>query len=130
MAQNLAHESGSATDTCDAFLESRGSYSEKTLLHFLANLGEDANDKSARCNNDQKEIIGRVVHQIIQDEHYLSDRRRTKTQQFIRLLHGGPGTGKSHVIKILKEALFEQESNGQQGLIFRLPLSKQSMQII
>ena len=48
------------------------------------------------------------------------DRRRRRPQQFIRLLHGGPGTGKSHVIKILKEKLFEGELGWTSGLDFQI----------
>ena len=54
-------------------------------------------------------MISKVVSQIIEDSKFCADRRRKRPKQFIHMLHGGPGTGKSHVIKILKEKLFEEE---------------------
>ena len=48
------------------------------------------------------------------------DRRKRRPQQFIRLLHGGPGTGKSHVIKILREKVFEQELSWTAGIDFQI----------
>ena len=60
------------------------------------------------------------MNQISQDENYRMDRRKKRPQQFIRLLHGGPGTGKSHVIKILKEKLFEQELKWIPGIDFQI----------
>ena len=38
----------------------------------------------------------------------------------LRFLHGGPGTGKSHVIQILKEKLFEQELKWTAGIDFQI----------
>ena len=60
------------------------------------------------------------MEQIIQDSKFLGDRRRGRPKQFIRLQHGGPGTGKSHVIKILKEKLFEGEIGWRAGLDFQI----------
>ena len=104
----------------NAFFESKGSYSEATLRNFVEKLQEDSMDKSRRCNKEQKDIIARVVDQIIQDANYMLDRRRKRPQQFLRLLHGGPGTGKSHVIKILKEHLFEEELKWIAGVDFQI----------
>ena len=36
------------------------------------------------------------------------------------MLHGGPETGKSHVIKLLKEELFEKECGWISGLDFQI----------
>ena len=119
-SQYGANTSNSASNASEAFFESKGLYSEKNLRHFLEGLRGDSSDKSVRCNSDQQDIVGRVVNQIIQDENYRMDRRRRRPQQFIRLLHGGPGTGKSHVIKILKEKLFEKELNWIAGVDFQI----------
>ena len=119
-SQKQADHSSSALNTREASFEVKGTFSEQSLTSFLANLKEDASDKTARCNKDQKEIVERVVRQIIQDEHYRMDKRRKRPEQFIRLLHGGPGTGKSHVIKILKEKLFQEELQWTTGLDFQI----------
>ena len=83
-----------ASDDVGASFEGKGSYSDKNLRDFLARFREDTKIKSERCNKDQKDIIGKVVQQIIEDSNFQLDRRRRRPQQFIRLLHGGPGTGK------------------------------------
>ena len=81
---------------------------------------QDTKIKSEQCNKDQKHIVGKVVQRIIDDSNFQLDRRRRRPQQFIHLLHGGPGTGKSHVIKILKEKLFEGESGWRAGIDFQI----------
>ena len=48
------------------------------------------------------------------------DRRHKRLKQFIHLLHGGPGTGKSQVIKLLKEQLFEKELQWTSGIDFQI----------
>ena len=60
------------------------------------------------------------MSQIIDDSKYCADRRRKRPKQFIHMLHGGPGTGKSHVIKILKEKLFEGELGWTAGIDFQI----------
>ena len=70
------------------------------------------------------------MHRIIEDSNFQLDRRRRRPQQFIRLLHGGPGTGKSHVIKILKEKLFEEELEWTAGIDFQIGAFQQLMQIM
>ena len=89
-------------------------------LNWLVRLKPDALGKTQRCNKEQQEIIGKVVHKIIEDEERRSYRRRKQPEQFLRLLHGGPGTGKSHVIKILKEELFEKELGWIAGIDFQI----------
>ena len=119
-SQKQADASGLATNGRDASLRPNGSCSAKSLEKFLANLKADSKDKARRCNKDQKGLISRVVNQIIQDETYRMDRRFKRPEQFIHLLHGGPGTGKSQVIKLLKEQLFEKELQWTAGIDFQI----------
>ena len=87
---------------------------------WLCGLNPDSNDRRKRCNREQKGAIKRVVDQILVDDLWQADIRRKKPDQFIRLMHGGPGTGKSHVIKLLKEELFEKECGWISGLDFQI----------
>ena len=119
-SQSQENNSIATANANDVFFESKGTYSEATLRHFVDGLREDNEDKSRRCNKEQKHIIEHAVNQIIQDTHYQLDRRRNRPQQFLRLLHGGLGTGKSHVIKILKEHLFEEELKWIGGVDFQI----------
>ena len=43
-----------------------------------------------------------------------------ENKQTLWMLHGGPGTGKSHVIRLLKEELFEKECGWISALDFQL----------
>ena len=72
------------------------------------------------CNTEQKQIIRKVSDKVIQQSEVDSDRRRSQGEQFLWMLHGGPGTGKSHVIKILKEELFEKRMGWQCGMDFQM----------
>ena len=92
-SQSQANSSIATANANDVFFESKGTYSEATLRDFVDKLREDSVDKSRRCNKEQKDIIERVVNQVIQDANYLLDRRRKRPQQFLCRLHGGPGTG-------------------------------------
>ena len=60
------------------------------------------------------------MEKVIRDRNYDLDRRRKKPEQFLHLLHGGPGTGKSHVIKILKENLFGEFLQLTEGIDFQV----------
>ena len=89
------------------------------LQKWFAGLTHDSQDRKTRCNAEQKMAIKRVIDQILIDDLWCADKRRKKPNQFIRLLHGGPGTGKSHVIKFLKEELFEKECGWISGVDFQ-----------
>ena len=104
----------------DPSCKKSSSVSGAALHKWLSGLNPDSSDRRKRCNREQKEIIKRVVDQILEDDHWHADKRRKKPEQFIRLLHGGPGTGKSHVIKLLKEELFENECGWISGLDFQI----------
>ena len=90
------------------------------LQKWFSGLKPDAEQKNKRCNEEQKAVVKRVVDQILLDDMWRADKRRTKPAQFIRLMHGGPVTGKRHVIKLLKEELFQQKCGWVPGLDFQI----------
>ena len=47
-------------------------------------------------------------------------KRSSRVKPLLWLMHGGPGTGKSHVVKIIKEQLFEKELQWEQGIDFQV----------
>ena len=59
------------------------------------------------------------MHAII-DNEILEGHGKGERKQTLWMLHGGPGTGKSHVIRILKEELFEQLMGWEAGLDFQI----------
>ena len=48
------------------------------------------------------------MERIIEQQGSGQNKRRRQGEPLWWLLHGGPGTGKSHVIRLLKEELFEK----------------------
>ena len=70
-SQRQAENLISSTDTRDADFQSKGSYSETKLRHCVTNLKEDAINKNVRCHKEQKDIIARVVNQVIEDANFL-----------------------------------------------------------
>ena len=72
------------------------------------------------CNVAQKELNGKVVDRIIELQETTGNKRRRAGRQMLRMLHGGPGTGKSHVIRLLKEELFQKELGWCSGIDFQV----------
>ena len=58
------------SDGKEASFERKGDYSESKLLNFLARLRHDTPIKAERCNKDRKDIVTKVVSQIIEDSKF------------------------------------------------------------
>ena len=54
-------------------------------------------------NAEQFQAVKMVVERVIRETEYLTGQRESPGEPLRWLLHGGPGTGKSHVIKLVKE---------------------------
>ena len=52
-------------------------------------------------------MVKMVVQRILEEAKELGEKGCIKSEPMRWLLHGGPGTGKSHVIKIIHEELFQ-----------------------
>ena len=65
----------------------------------------------------------KIVTEVYQAELGLAisrlDNRKYRGKQFLHLLHGGPGTGKSHCISIIKR-MFEEAFHYTQGIDFEI----------
>ena len=58
-------------------------------------------------NKSQCEVVGKVVQRVCEEMIDLQAGYIDTTKEPLRwAMHGGPGTGKTHVIKIIKEELF------------------------
>ena len=58
-------------------------------------------------NKGQFAMVKMVVERILEEAKELGEKGCIKSEPMRWLLHGGPGTGKSHVIKIIHEELFQ-----------------------
>ena len=82
-------------------------------------------DVRARCNTEQFAFLERVAARVLREEHDVSlygddDRAQASDDSLRWVLHGGPGTGKSYVLKLLKEELFESVLGWQRGVQFEV----------
>ena len=55
------------------------------------------------ANAEQFAAVKLVVDRVIREIEYLTEQRESPGEPLRWLVHGGPGTGKSHVIKLIKE---------------------------
>ena len=94
--------------------------SEPTLTNWFQQLSPNAEEKMQNCNSKQKEVVGMVLDTILTQNVRGVKHRKVEQQQFLWLMHGGPGTGKSHVIKVIREELFEKQMKWAQGLDFQI----------
>ena len=80
----------------------------------------------ARCNAEQFafNFLERIVARVLREEYdvslYGDGVGAASSEDSLRwVLHGGPGTGKSYVLKLLKE-LFESVLGWQRGVQFEV----------
>ena len=71
-------------------------------------------------NEKQREVVCRVIHQAEKDIAEAESDGPGNNSQFIWMLHGGPGTGKSHVIDAIRRDLFEDKLGWAHGLDFQV----------
>ena len=55
------------------------------------------------ANAEQFAAVKLVVDRVIRETEYLTEQRESPGVPLRWLVHGGPGTGKSHVIKLIKQ---------------------------
>ena len=56
--------------------------SEAQLRAWLSDLDENKEDRSKKCNKDQKQVVTRVVNQILLDQNWLIDKRKKDQSNF------------------------------------------------
>ena len=64
-------------------------------------------------NEKQYDVVSFVANQLCKDMRARNTGTYTDWFPFRWSMHGGPGTGKSRVIKIIKTELFEQVFSGR-----------------
>ena len=116
-----ARSRGELREERDAKLISRKQATQEDVKEWLAELKiRKRTDGRSFVNQMQFEAITRVAEQVIL-ELPTRDGRFPKPVEPLRwVVHGGPGTGKSHVVKdVIKEELFDQILKWQQGLDYQ-----------
>ena len=78
---------------------------------------------SGLCNAEQTQFCHLVADRIRQELSELNDRNdntAVDSEPFRWVLHGGPGTGKSYTLRLLREHLFEKTMGWQHGVHFQI----------
>ena len=80
-------------------------------------------DVSQRCNAEQHGFLKMVAQRVLQEEASTAlhgEPIATDAEPLRWVLHGGPGTGKSHVLRLLKSELFESVLGWRRGVEFEV----------
>ena len=91
---------------------------------WLEDLKTRANSEGRRiCNAEQHGFLSRVVDRLVHEMRTgeMQSGSRADEEDSLRwVLHGGPGTGKTHAIKLLRTELFEGILGWQAGIHFQM----------
>ena len=74
-------------------------------------------------NAEQHAFLRLVAQRILQEEASVAlngDPLSADTEPLRWVLHGGPGAGKSHVLRLLKQELFESVLGWRRGIEFEV----------
>ena len=78
---------------------------------------------SSACNPEQKKFCGKVAERVAAElrAELRSDDAISKDDDPLRwVLHGGPGTGKSYTVNLLRHGLFEEVLGWKQGVQYQV----------
>ncbi|CAE7375727.1 unnamed protein product [Symbiodinium microadriaticum] len=79
-----------------------------------------AEDGRRICNAQQHGFLSRVIERVVQEMRTGEMHSGSREEDPLRwVLHGGPGTGKTHAIKLLRTELFEGILGWQAGVHFQ-----------
>eukprot|EP00435_Cladocopium_sp_Y103_P058343 s631_g20.t1 len=72
------------------------------------------------CNAEQREFCAKVAARVATELHDARAAECVASEPLRWVLHGGPGTGKSHTLKMLRKELFEEVLGWQHGVHFQI----------
>ena len=73
--------------------------------------------REGKCNSQQAEFCRRIVEQMKAE---MQSAEGATPEPLRWALHGGPGTGKSHTLKLIREELFEQIAGWTRGSQYQI----------
>ena len=80
----------------------------------------DAEDRRLFLNAEQYEMVARIAGRVVEELRAEADGNAEYGEPLRWCLHGGPGTGKSHVLKVVKEELFQGILKWDMGVNFEI----------
>jgi len=88
---------------------------------WLKRLRKQKNEKGERyCNAEQYEFVSIVARRVIAEMRGQADKGENYGEPLRWCLHGGPGTGKTHALKIIRQDLFEGVLGWDMGVQFQM----------
>ena len=103
----------------DGRIVSEAAGSARELRKWRASLSGPEAERPLELNEQQREVVGRVVNRMI-EECAEDDTGRVRDEPLLWILHGGPGTGKSYVVDALRKHVFEGIMKWRHGLDFQV----------
>lgn len=107
-----------ASETAAGTWQAQAHCVSKEVDEFLVDIRQQH-----KCNTEQLQFLQTVCERIRAEALTGQDRggaAETNTEPLRWALHGGPGTGKSYVLNLLRQDLFQQRLNWQQGKEFQV----------
>ena len=94
-----------------------GRVSERLLSEWLI-----SDHVRSSLNPEQREFLQLVVQRVLVEYGLMQAHQTTRNSEepLLWLLHGGPGTGKSHVLNFVRRELFQQLLGYVQGIDFQV----------
>ena len=112
-------ESPAAYDEEDGRIVSEAAGSARELRKWRASLSGPEEERPLELNEQQREVVDRVVNRMI-EQCAEDDTARVTDQPLLWMLHGGPGTRKSYVVDALRKHVFEGIMKWKHGLDFQV----------
>ena len=72
------------------------------------------------CNQKQFEMVEKVAYRVVEEMQAEAEGRHDHGEPLRWCLHGGPGTGKTHVINLIKDELFQGVLQWDMGIEFQI----------
>ena len=105
-----------------ALVSKRPQATKEDVQEWLDELSQrEMEDGRPYVNAEQYHAVSRIAEKVQTELPNRRGRRCQLTEPLRWVIHGGPGTGKSHVVsKIIKEELFDQVLHWKQGLDYQI----------
>ena len=105
----------------DGQCEKLFSVEPSAIDEWLAKIKEERTDDGRLLLNAEQFVMVRIVAQRVKIEMVAAAKGQVPEGEPLRwLMHGGPGTGKSHVINILRTRFFEELLHWNTGVHFQI----------
>ena len=114
---------GGQVDVAPTLEPSREGQAPEKIAAWLADVAARPRSAPNHCNAKQIEFLRCVARRVLQERATKEDAgatAETGSEPLRWAVHGGPGTGKSHVLRVLRQELFEGILGWTHGIQFKV----------